>query len=102
MHDSAIGKTSDYAPRAVETSGIRGDNAHRILLPCLVSHGVRYKIRGAIRGLYAELCRWGTYTYYLVLVAQQVLGLSALRIGTQLIPFCVWGKLDLMEHRIAG
>ena len=36
--------------------------------------------------------RWGTYTYYLVLVAQQVLGMSALKIGVQLIPFAVWGE----------
>lgn len=36
--------------------------------------------------------RWGTYTYYLVLVAQQVLGLSALETGVQLIPFSVWGE----------
>lgn len=35
--------------------------------------------------------RFGTFIYYIVLVAQQVLGLSALQTGVRMIPFSVFG-----------
>jgi hypothetical protein len=99
MHDSTIGKTPNHTSRTMETFGIWGHDAHGILFSCLVSYRCPMNVR-----LWADRsdCRWGTYTYYLVLVAQQVLGLSAIRTGTQLIPFCVWGKLEIMKHGIAA
>lgn len=35
--------------------------------------------------------RWGTFVYYIVLIAQDVLGLSALQTGVRMIPFSVQG-----------